>query len=343
MVNHLKHLLDIWYPQRDSQLWVLATVYKTEGPSYRKSGAMMLFNDLGQQYGLLSGGCLEADIQLQAARVMRSQQTLTVCYDGSDEDDISFQLGIGCGGTVHILLQPIQAANNYLNLEDIRNQLAAHAQGQYWQLVADNTDAQSRWLGSNATEQPGLVIQDNQTWLVSHIKPQPHILVMGGGVDAQPLVTMAKNLGWTVTLWDSRPANGRREYFLAADTILDCPMDKLINNPEFSHWDAAAVMCHNLEMDACAVKALQASSLSYLALLGPVARQQQVLALAGLRAKDLRIPIAGSAGLDLGAELPEGIALSILAECHGVLQQANGASLSGALDSFTDNHRFYES
>ena len=41
---------------------------------------------------------------------MRSQQSLTVCYDGSDEDDISFQLGIGCGGIVYILLQPIQAA-----------------------------------------------------------------------------------------------------------------------------------------------------------------------------------------------------------------------------------------
>ena len=340
MVNHLKHLLDIWYPQRDSQLWVLATVYKTEGPSYRKSGAMMLFNDLGQQYGLLSGGCLEADIQLQAARVMRSQQSLTVCYDGSDEDDISFQLGIGCGGTVYILLQPIQAANDYLNLGDIRDHLAEHAQGQYWQLVADNADTQSHWLGSGATAQPGLVTQDNQTWLVTQIKPQPHILVLGGGVDAQPLVTMAKNLGWTVTLWDSRPANGRRDYFLAADTLLDCPINSLIDTPAFTQWDAAVVMCHNLEMDAQAIKTLQTSSVRYLALLGPLARQQQVLALAELSVANLRIPITGPAGLDLGAELPEGIALSILAECHGVLQQANGASLSGALDRFADNRRF---
>jgi xanthine dehydrogenase accessory factor len=95
MANNLKQLLDIWYPQRDSQLWVLATVYKTESPSYPKSGAMMLFNDQGQQYALLSGGCLKADIQCQAAKVMRSQQSLTVCYDGSEEDDISFQQANG--------------------------------------------------------------------------------------------------------------------------------------------------------------------------------------------------------------------------------------------------------
>ena len=80
MNNHLVQLLKKWHPERDTRLWVLATVYKTIGPSYRKAGAMMLFNDLGQHYGLLSGGCLEADIQRQAARVMRSKRSLTVCY-----------------------------------------------------------------------------------------------------------------------------------------------------------------------------------------------------------------------------------------------------------------------
>ena len=262
MINHLKQLLDIWYPQRDSQLWVLATVYKTEGPSYRKSGAMMLFNDLGQQYGLLSGGCLEADIQGQAAKVMRSQQSLTVCYDGSDEDDISFRLGIGCGGTVYILLQPIQAAQNYLSLCEIRDHLAGHGQGQYWQLVAENAKAQSQWHTSDYSDQSRLVQKDNQCWLVTNIAPQPHILVLGGGVDARPLVSMAKGLGWTVSLWDSRPANARREYFMTADTILDCPIESLVDQPCFQQLDAAVVMCHNLEMDALAIKALQASSLA---------------------------------------------------------------------------------
>tara|TARA_B110001452_G_scaffold55674_1_gene43009 strand:+ start:20222 stop:21247 length:1026 start_codon:yes stop_codon:yes gene_type:complete len=340
MFSHLKQLLDTWYPQRDSKLWVLATVYKTEGPSYRKSGAMMLFNDLGQQYGLVSGGCLEADIQLQAARVMRSGQSMTLCYDGSDEDDISFQLGIGCGGTVYLLLQPVLAKFNYLDLIDIRDHLTQHARGDYWQLVAENADVQTRWLGGGRSDQSHLVEEDNQTWLVTGLKPQPHILVLGGGVDARPLVSIAKALGWTVTLWDSRPANARRDYFLAADTILRCPIEHLMAESILEYCDAAVVMSHNLQIDAAGIRALQSSAVEYLALLGPLVRQRRVLELAGLTQATLRIPLAGPAGLDLGAELPEGLALSILAECHGVLQQASGLSLSGALGDFADHRRF---
>ena len=340
MVSHLKQLLDTWYPQRDSQLWVLATVYKTEGPSYRKSGAMMLFNDLGQQYGLVSGGCLEADIQLQAARVMRSGQSITLCYDGSDEDDISFQLGIGCGGTVYLLLQPILAELNYLDLSDIREHLAQHGHGDYWQLVADNADVQTRWLSAGRSAQSRLIEQDNQTWLVTGLKPQPHILVLGGGVDARPLVSIAKALGWTVKLWDSTRAYALGDDFLSADTILRCPIEDLMAESILEYCDAAVVMSHNLQIDAAGIRALQSSSIKYLALLGPLVRQRRVLALAELTHDTLRIPLAGPAGLDLGAELPEGLALSILAECHGVLQQASGLSLSGALADFADNRRF---
>jgi len=94
-------------------------------------------------------------------------------------------------------------------------------------------------------------------------------------------------------------------------------------------------MSHNLQMDADTIRALQGSAIEYLALLGPVSRKQQVLALAQLEEQELCIPLAGPAGLNLGAELPEGIALSILAECHAVLQGAAGQSLSGVLTAET--------
>jgi xanthine dehydrogenase accessory factor len=338
MNNHLTELLKHWHPLRDEHLWVLATVYKTVGPCYRRAGAMMLFNDLGQPFGLLSGGCLEADIQRHAARVMHSKRSLTVSYDGSDEDDITFQLGIGCGGTVHIVLQPILPKLHYLHLNEVHEQLNNGGKGLYYQLIAADGEIETRWetsqLSNDRSTQrssPELIEKDNQTWLLTNLSPPPHLLVIGAGVDAQPVVQMAKTLGWTVTLWDSRPANGRREYFMSADQILRQPLNQLMEHKSAARWDAAVVMSHNLQIDADAIKALQGSAIGYLALLGPASRKQQVLALAHLDEQELCIPLAGPAGLNLGAELPEGIALSILAECHAVLQGAAGQSLSGVL------------
>lgn len=347
--NHISRLLEIWYPRKDQCKWVLGSVYKVQGSSYRKPGAMMLFSSDGQQYGLLSGGCLESDIQNHAKKVMVSGKSLTLCYDSNDEDDIVFQLGIGCGGTVHILLQPIAANNNYLSLVEASIQLSKGRAGWLWQAIP-NADGkvEVRWQlkdigraevvdNSAATtldriaEAPVLPFhnnhsacltqEDDQAWLVTPFRTRTHLLVVGGGIDARHVVAMAKNLDWKVTLWDSRPANARREHFLSADMLLHGQLEKSLDKEFITTFDAAIVMTHNLNMDAEAVGLLQNSAIEYLALLGPKKRKSEVLALADLTEDTLRIPVDGPAGLDLGAELPEGIALSILAQCYAVLHR----------------------
>lgn len=336
MANHFSHLVRRWRTQSDQCRWVLGTVYSTQGPSYRKAGAMMLFNDQGQQFGLLSGGCLEADINRHARMVMDSQRAMTLCYDGSDEDDMSFQLGIGCGGLVRILLQPVSAANDYLGLSAVFSAVEQRSAGLYRQLIVDGGEPRAEFLSAAASHplsQRGQLVEDSQgLWLETPVQPAPHLLVVGGGIDARPLVAMASQLGWEVTLCDPRPANARREYFATADTILRCQPSALGAEPLFAHFDAAVVMTHNLKLDAQAINALQGSALRshlrYLALIGPLRRKHEVLALAGLDGERLAIAVHGPAGLDLGAELPEGVALSILAECHAVLTAASVQSLS---------------
>jgi xanthine dehydrogenase accessory factor len=112
MSNQLITSLHAWQKGRNDTEWVLGTVYKTEGSAYRKAGAMMLINGLGQQLGLLSGGCLEPDIVRNARKVMQTRQALLLKYDATDEDDWSFQLGIGCGGKIYIMLQPLSEEND---------------------------------------------------------------------------------------------------------------------------------------------------------------------------------------------------------------------------------------
>ena len=332
MANHLLDLLRHWHAGRDAGGWVLGTVYATEGPSYRKAGAMMLFNDLGQQFGLLSGGCLEADIHRHARRALASEQALLLAYDGSDEDDLSFQLGIGCGGLVRILLQPVTAASDWLDLPALLAALEQRRGGHYRQRILGNAPPRARFvpgLQAGVLSPRGALTEDGEgTWLDTPVGRPLHLLVVGGGSDARPLVALASGLGWEVTLCDPRPANARWEYFPAAASILRCDPGELPAEALFPHVDAAVVMTHNLGLDARAMAALQGSSARYLALIGPARRRREVLELAGLPEQGLSIAVHGPAGLDLGAELPEGVALSILAECHGVVTGASLVPLS---------------
>jgi xanthine dehydrogenase accessory factor len=346
MANHLTHLLKQWHPDRDAFEWVLGTVIDTYGPCYRKRGAMMLFSSVGQQFGMLSGGCLESDIGINARKVMQSGRSLVLCYDGSDEDDLSFQLGIGCGGMVTIMLQLVNAGNDYLLLEQLHQALTARQSGLFYQQVTtvgndDNIDnIRFEYLSAEpgAEVDPTLrkgwakrIVQQGEQWLVTPIKPEPHLLVAGGGVDAQPLVLMAHQLGWQVSLWDPRPANARREHFIQANTIFSGNSDKLAAYVVAARVNVAIVMTHSVTLDAGVLAALQNVALDYVALLGPVHRRDQVLAQAGVALDALPFVLAGPAGLDIGAQLPESIALSMLAECHASLKQTRAQSLSGIL------------
>jgi len=332
MANQLIELLQQWHPHRDDTDWVLGTIYKTEGSCYRKAGAMMLFNGLGQQFGLLSGGCLESDIQLHARRAIQHGQAITLCYDASDEDDLSFQLGIGCGGIVHILLQPVSRQNSYLGLDVMLESLQMRRSGYFHQLIPQKGGSvkahfvrRSHSDPSNSSQPESAQLisipadKSSSQWLITPVTPAPHLMVIGGGLDALPVVDIAAEMGWETTLWDSRPANARREFFMRANTILESPAEGLSGYARKHSVDAVMLMTHNIKMDALALQQFQKVTLRYLALLGPDTRREKVLRAAKLKKIDLKNTLSGPAGLKIGGELPESIALSVLSECHAYL------------------------
>jgi len=342
MSNHLSHILAKWYPSRDNCDWVLATIYEIKGPCYRKPGAMMLFSSQGEQLGMLSGGCLESDIGINARKVMQDGQSKQLCYDGSDEDDLSFHLGIGCGGTVYIMLQQINKENDYLALNQVYDALKERSSGVYYQSIVNrNTPDQTCFEAkkiSNIASTASLVNSpknegnnSDADWLATPIVPEPHLLVVGGGIDARPLVNIAKQLGWKVSLWDPRPANARREYFPDVDHIIKGTAQILTSFASQEGVNAAVLMGHNVSLDAQALKALSATPLQYLALLGPLKRKQQVILRAEVKEDNLPFVFAGPSGLDIGGTLPESIALSIIAECHASLYGKNALSISRVL------------
>ena len=338
MSTSLKDILGTWYPRRDDTEWVLCTLYKTEGSSYRKPGAMMMFSGDGKQLGLLSGGCLEGDIQRHAQKVMMSQQAKTITYDATDEDDLTFQLGIGCGGIVHILMQPIHANNHYLELDVLLNTLQDEACGVYAQHVpGEPTMAQGRFksiphVGNwSVDRKTHLVEKEHETWLETYIYPDPHLLIVGGGYDARPLASLAKQLGWLVSVWDSRPANARKAYFKDVDHILNGDVEQLTSFAKQHRIAGIVFMCHSVGLDAKALVALHRVPTSYMGLLGPAHRKAQVIEESGIEIGDMSAPLAGPIGLNLGGETPESIALAMLAEMHAVICQKDAVSISAVV------------
>lgn len=325
MTMQLSAMLSTWSSKRDSDDWVLGTVFKTEGSSYRKPGAMSLISSGGEQLGLLSGGCLEADIRLNARKVMTSGVPLCIRYDGDDEDDLSYRLGIGCGGVVHVLLEPVTAQNDYQGLLEIQTALANRQSGHLRQHIPEpgqpslpsvfTIDA----VLTRKRERSVLNDTDGKKWLSSHITPAPHLLIAGGGIDAQPVVVLANQLGWETTVWDPRPANARDEFFHMADHRLRCSADALASEVHALSINAAMVMTHSVPMDAQSLQALSGKGLDYVGLLGPAHRREEVFEEAGLADSDFKPAVAGPAGFDIGGELPESIALSVIAQCHNAI------------------------
>lgn len=338
MPNQLDHLLAHWHQHKDEFEWVLATIIATQGSAYRKAGAMMLINSLGQYRGLLSGGCLEADIMRQARRCWDDGCNRTIRYDMREEEDLAWQLGLGCGGMVQILLQPISADNQYLQLDKLLISLQQHQHCGYLQYLEQSPPqnqlislAQLKTLLPDYTKASQIDVAGQQA-LVQYLRPAPHLAVFGAGLDAIPVVAIARQLGWRVTLLDPRPANARQGFFDGARIIREAFKD-LHDAPWLASVDGAVVMNHNMTLDAEALALLQNVQVRYLGLLGPDHRTQKVLQQAGLQASGLPVPLASPVGLRLGGELPESIALAILSEMHAVLEQKDGRSISLQLAS----------
>ncbi|MGK0409098.1 MAG: xanthine dehydrogenase accessory factor, partial [Shewanella psychromarinicola] len=139
MVQHLVDLLDTWLPSYQED-WVVAVLTQVQGSSYRKPGAIMLFHPMGKSLGMLSGGCLEADLRRHAQRAIQTQQVIQLTYDATDESDTSYQLG--CGGIVNIMMVSLNKSNNYLGLVRVHDALMRGDAGEYQlDIVADGTPA----------------------------------------------------------------------------------------------------------------------------------------------------------------------------------------------------------
>jgi xanthine dehydrogenase accessory factor len=342
-----RHLIQSFHAWRAAaEPLVLATVYETAGSTYSKAGHRILLAGSGDYRGLVSGGCLEGDLAERSRGVIASGKAAAVTYDLRDSADELWGLGVGCNGLLRVFLQPLLVANDYEPFRTIADCLAgtrpagvatvvesgradvavgatavADASGERLFGAADGVAQQLREAGRVALRSASAQLATEQGCriLYAPLKPIPKLLVLGGGLDAIPLVGMAAELGWFVTVADHRPGYLARGGFERAERAVLVEPEKLAAALPLAEYDAVVVMSHHLATDRKYLAELAPVGSRYLGVLGPRARRDRLLTELAAVAPQLRERLKGPVGLDIGADSPESIALSILADLQAAL------------------------
>jgi len=172
--------------------------------------------------------------------------------------------------------------------------------------------------------------------LYGHVLPLPRMLVLGAGLDAIPLVSIADQLGWQTTIMDHREAYLEKAGFTGLPNAVHIQPSKLSATTDLTQFSAAIVMSHHLASDRVYLEQLAPSCIPYVGVLGPRARRDRLVAdlsRDGVQGLDR---IKGPIGLDIGADCAESIALSILAEVYQLLTPAGNVIAPRAHRQATD-------
>jgi xanthine/CO dehydrogenase XdhC/CoxF family maturation factor len=346
---------------------VLVTVVGTRGSSYRSPGARMLILPDGSRIGAVSGGCLEGELCRRAHWWTSQSPAVLKTFDTSTQED-NEGFGLGCGGGIDLLLERLPSQH----AQETHPLLAQ-------QRVNQSRDPSALAVLLHATEACGLHVGERFTLENTHHRPEiaallrrcvklgysftqelregPHagcrifveslappvqLLVCGAGTDAQPLAAQAAALGWSVLVMDQRADFARPSRFPEAVRVIVAKDARTFDELRLDARTAAIVMSHSFAQDTFYLESLLAHPLGYLGVLG--SRRRTVDLLARLGRDGMPPELHAPAGLDIGAETPEQIALSILSEVQatftgrpgGALRERDG-SIHGR-EHLTDQH-----
>ena len=324
----------------------MATVVHIEGSAYRRPGAKLLVEEKGASRGGVSGGCLEADVREIALAVMREGVPRLRHYETGDDDRTVWGLGLGCNGAVDIFIQPVTSGDTVDAARQVGTLLAGDSPFAVSTVVRGRSTALGRMLvagdgqAAGSTGTPGLdreIARRSDTLLAAgeskcydiesggagtdstgvftevHVPP-PRLVICGAGDDAMPLAALAAQVGFRVTVVDHRPAYLSPERFPDAERVDRRPTDGL-NGLPLGPRTHLVVMTHSFAHDREWVRRLLRTGAPYIGLLGPRARRDEILE--QIDATETG-PLYAPVGLDLGADGPEQVAVSILAELLAV-------------------------
>lgn len=298
---------------------VLATIIDVEGSAYKKEGSSMIFFEDGTRFGTISAGCLEEDLALKAAEVLKKGTVTTVHYDMSDEDDLSWGQGAGCNGIISILLESIDERLK-TDLQKLKRYLSFNIPVLVFKKIGDlgeylflprHGEPFGWWDGEfpeEYYEASSGMFQDQP--IFQHLyRPKPRLIIFGAGPDVKPLVSYAANIGFSVILCDWRDEFCSKKNFPEADRYIVGFPKEILKKLRFVPTDFVIIISHHFQRDQEILLNLPVKKIGYIGVLGPKERTKRLL-------QKPEIPewIHSPVGIPIGAKGPEEIAISVVAE-----------------------------
>jgi xanthine dehydrogenase accessory factor len=343
----------------------LVTVVHLDGSSYRRPGARMLVNDDGRITGAISGGCLEGDALKKALFAISEQKNTLFTYDTSKEDDSEMGIHLGCEGLIQVLFESIDSKKKENPIQLLSKALAVRQKAVLVTLFDLNNNQNVQYgtcllLEENGTLSGKIPLQQFEdavlkditdvmqngesvfkqyksgdvsvTAFFEFLHPPVSLVVLGAGNDAIPLMKFADVLGWDFRIVDRRDTHANKERYPTASQILVANPDVALEHLAYDNRTFFVLVTHSYKCDYYMLKSLCAAAVPYIGVLGPKKKLHRMLEEIqhneGIHLNaDKVATIYGPTGLDIGAETPEEIALSIIAEIQAVLTGKMGGML----------------
>lgn len=327
MMHELKNIVTAFRNANASgQQAVLATVVALDGSSYRRPGVRMLLLENGGAYGAVSGGCVEKEVHRQAAEVFATGQAKMMTYDG--------RFRLGCEGILYILLEPFIPGSDFLEAfqELSEKRVPLRLKSWYHREVGVRPGMGTVLLYGNqqlnlgqATGPDAALDQFEQV-----LAPCLRLEIYGGEHDAVQLCGLASQAGWEVSVTVAADEKKSKEHFPGAAEFRAVIPEQL-EAGQMDRQTAVILMTHSYTKDLKYLLRLGNSAPGYLGILGPASRRERLIG--DFLERNPEAPdaifevIRGPAGIDIGAETPQEIAISILAEILSVFRATEPIAL----------------
>jgi xanthine dehydrogenase accessory factor len=305
---------------REGKGAALATVVETWGSAPRRVGSQLAVSGAGEIQGSVSGGCVEGAVVAEALDSLADGKARLLTFGVSDDE--AFAVGLACGGTIRVLVEPVGTALSEAVLAGLVEARAGRRPVAYvvtpergdGHLAGPETFPERFRADRSGMEEDGRFVAIHN--------PPLRMVVVGAVHIAQPLLVMARLAGYDPLLIDPREAFGSEARFPDETISHDWP-DEALARHGLDARTAVVTLTHDPKIDDPAIQAALASPIFYLGCLGSTrthAKRVARLTEAGFT-EDQIARIHAPVGLDIGAATPAEIAVAILAEITKVLRQ----------------------